>query len=144
MDRQITIEDFVMDGVVLCGTYGMVCKESDGTCFNLNRSNILSTLIKEAALCERFASDLFIDWMKFERRLKEVKEACKFQILFGFRKTGVDDTNEVLLRANTEYNIGETYRAVYKLCVDVNDFDDYEETTAEISLCKCRLSEEVL
>ncbi len=144
MCRCIKIEDFVADGDVLASTCGIVTIEELGTCFDVNFASILNVLIKEASLCEQYASDLFCDWLGFKKDLRKIEKACTKLYLFGFREMGIDTKDDVLNKANSNYDLEKEYRAIYKLCVEVNEFNTYEESTAKIELYKCRLSEDVL
>ena len=90
--------------------------------YEWNNSTILTELIHAAGRwCERFASDLFIDWMQVESDIQygyenDLSENC---YLFGFRKDGVDHTAYIFNRAKESsiYRIEDFYRALYKLTV---------------------------
>lgn len=89
--------------------------------YSIGYSDILSFLIKKAGtICERYASDLFIDWCWLEKQLKNLYfEGGKF--LFGFRDSGVDGNAFVL----TNLNNGRisTYKELYMLEIEtsIND-----------------------
>lgn len=74
-------------------------------------SSITSRLIKEAARCENYASDLFIDYANLYIKLKswDLKDFRSFY-MFGFRDLGVD--SETMINAGVR-----EYRCMYKLTV---------------------------
>lgn len=80
-----------------------------------NLSNILTFLIKEAAKCASFSSDLFIDWQGVAKSLN-IKLYGKQRFFFGFREMGIDH----LIFIDCKYNpknkgISPDYRVVYML-----------------------------
>lgn len=74
-------------------------------------SSILTRLIKEAALCEAYSSDLFINWSEVEEYMKPPSLTPKI-FLFGFRKSGVDHNAFVV---NKITKGAADYRALYAL-----------------------------
>lgn len=76
-----------------------------------NVSSILTKLIKEAALCEAYSSDLFISWKEVEEYMKKPVLTPKI-FLFGFRETGVDHNAFVISRVAKGT---ADYRALYAL-----------------------------
>lgn len=75
-------------------------------------TGITSALIKEAAKCSRYASDLFIDYANIHSiltawNLKDLRS----HYLFGFRESGVD-SEQMILAAQREY------RAIYMLTLE--------------------------
>lgn len=84
--------------------------------FYINYSDILTCLIQEAGRwCERYASDLFIEWRSIERALEDVRFNGK-TYYFGFRKNGVDHLEFLLPRLNENPS---QYRAVWQLEIEV-------------------------
>lgn len=85
--------------------------------FGLNYSAILTALIKEAAQCEHYASDLFIDWRSVTEFLEDPAPGKRVW-WFGFRDMGVD--GKVFIKATTG-NPGcygkNRYRVIYALLV---------------------------
>lgn len=82
--------------------------------WSINYSGILSFLIKEAAKCEHYASDLFISWEEVTERLQHGES---FSSYFGFRRMGVD--HEAFIRSRCESLGGALeYRSMYRLDVD--------------------------
>lgn len=72
-------------------------------------TGITSLLIKEAAKCENYASDLFIDYASLYEMMKAWDlSALRSHYLFGFRPLGVD-SEQMILAAMREY------RAIYCL-----------------------------
>lgn len=94
--------------------------------FNVNTSDILTHLIKEAAKCDRFSSDLFIDWNHVDDDLKNRCLESK-QYLIGFRDMGVDHKSFIEARGIDS----EVYRAVYQLDIEVS-FPDIKMTLYKI------------
>lgn len=84
--------------------------------YDVNYSSILTKLIQEAGRwCERYASDLFIDWCIIKKELET--PACKSgNYFFGFRKDGVDGLSFILNRIAENR---ETYRSIWMLNVEV-------------------------
>ena len=99
--------------------------ENEGI-FDVNYSSILTHLIKEAAKCESYASDLFVDWKSIDKSLRN-KELKSNYYLFGFRNMGVDHRSYVEVRGIDS----EEYRSVYHLDVEVN-FPDIKMTLYKI------------
>lgn len=79
--------------------------------WSVNMSSILTRLIKEAALCEAYSSDLFINWSEVEEYMKPPSLTPKI-FLFGFRKSGVDHNAFVV---NKITKGAADYRALYAL-----------------------------
>ena len=92
----------------------------------VNYSDILSFLIRQAGkICERFASDLFIDWESVEKFLHSEKNGYK-RFVFGFREYGVDHDSFVESKINNPSMYGSieaNYDALYTLDVFI-DFTD--------------------
>lgn len=87
--------------------------------WNINYSSILSFLINVAGrVCKNFSADLFIDWERIKRNLKDPAYKGE-KYLFGFRELGVDHAPYVLAR----YNSGEEkeIKELYVLVITVND-----------------------
>lgn len=62
----------------------------------INDSAILTRLIQEAGrYCERFASDLFIDWTGVQNGIRDMTDGADVTYLFGFRQDGVDGATYV-------------------------------------------------
>lgn len=84
--------------------------------WDINYSSILTELIHSAGrYCERYASDLFIDWRIIENRLTgdDIFSAEGEDIYyFGMRESGVD--HEAWIRSRIAEN-PDIYRALYRL-----------------------------
>ena len=102
--------------------YGTKVIEEVGRDFDINYSIILTKLIQECGrLCERFASDLFIDWHNIEEEIKN-KTIGASTYLFGIREDGVDHDEFILSSYNTNgCNAKYRYRKIYRLDVVVDD-----------------------
>ena len=115
MKKEYSIEDFK----IAYGEKEMIAqgKVTNGE-LNINYSSILTKLIQEAGRwCERFASDLFIDWKQIDNELGHGAEHER-SYLFGFRMDGVDHTPWVLTRFSQN---NYTYRAIWRL--DIKEID---------------------
>lgn len=84
--------------------------------WDVNLSSILDILIKEAAKCTRYASDLFISWEQVEELLKKERLDYPRMFFFGFRDMGVDHLAYIQAKYDPR-NIGITpdYRCIYML-----------------------------
>lgn len=95
-----------------------------GRNWDINYSSILTKLIQECGrLCERYASDLFIDWSSIKEKI-ENKTLEISTYLFGIRENGVDHNAFVLSRyENNGKNAMYEYRKIYRLDITVDDGD---------------------
>ena len=100
-----------------------VIKET-GRNWDINYSSILTKLIQECGrLCERYASDLFIDWSSIEGQIKDRCLETSTR-LFGIRENGVDHNTFVLSRyENNGRNARHEYRKIYRLDITVDNGD---------------------
>ena len=91
--------------------------------WSINHSSILSRLIQEAGrYCERFASDLFIDWSAVEDILKseeQVIEEASYHYFFGFRESGVDGETYINYKLQSD-QFHHEYRSIWRLDIDIN------------------------
>lgn len=82
--------------------------------WDVSLSSILIFLVKEAAKCVSFLSNLFISWGDIEDSL-DIELYGERQFFFGFWNGGIDN----LSRINYEYSLGSMsyidYRAIYML-----------------------------
>ena len=88
---------------------------------SINYSSILTRLIQEAGRwCERFASDLFIDWNHAWSKITSLSpDSDNLSFLFGFREAGVDHTEWVLARHNESRCPHYEYRKIYRLDAEI-------------------------
>ena len=98
--------------------------------YDINLSSIYTELIKQAAKCESYSSDILYDIKEIEKYLHEYSNK-KITKLFGFRDCGVD--SNLLIEAVIEMNEPsmERYRTMYKMTFDFK----YDEL--EVVLEKC-------
>lgn len=91
---------------------------------------ITSALIKEAAKCDCFASDLFIDYVKLYNLMENwnVKD-LRSHYYFGFRDHGVDNEAMVLVGVRQ-------YRSLYKLSLSYYLDSDFERDEIQFTLEK--------
>lgn len=100
-------------------TYGTDIIEAYGRDFDINCSSILTRLIQECGrLCESYASDLFIIWNEIIQKLKE-KTMETSAYLFGIREMGVDSSEFIISRYNSDCYAKHEYRKIYRLDVIV-------------------------
>lgn len=96
---------------------------------DFNQSDMYSRLIKDAARCNGYNSDIFYDMKYIEERMKEFDGTEEFEpIWIGFRKLGVDCTQFVLCRVSDEYTYGtmsNNYFALYSIVVEKKKDDWY-------------------
>ena len=89
---------------------------------DFNQSDLFSRLIKDAARCNGYNSDVFYDLKYIDERMKEFNPNEVFDpIWIGFRKLGVDNTDFVLCRCDDEYTYGSmssNYFALYSITVE--------------------------
>ena len=112
--------------------------------FSINYSSILTLLIKKAgSLCERYSSDLFIDWFKIIESLKN-EELENTEYMFGFRENGVDHKDFIDLRLKS--NEEEKYKELYKLKIRVitRNHAFYTHKDIEFELFKCTNLEDMI
>lgn len=97
-----------------CGSFNKYTNK-----WEVNLSSILTQLIFDAAkYCDRYASDLFIDWQKICETIDNIKEnePTKFEFLFGFRECGIDSKFEI----QHYLDCPGRYRKIRKLIIEVN------------------------
>ena len=83
--------------------------------WDVNLSSILTFLIKEAAKCNSYSSDLFITWNGVEKSLYTELQGEQ-QFFFGFREMGEDHLAFIDCKYNPK-NVGRIpdYRVIYML-----------------------------
>lgn len=120
MNKKYTLDDFRMNTYAYepIAEDGRFCSSTGK--FEINYSSVLTRLIQEAGrFCERFASDLFIDWDSVLRWINELVPGATEgkAFLFGFRMNGVDGNSFVLSRYNGgSYAYPEKeYRSMWRL-----------------------------
>lgn len=94
---------------------------ADGLSCNL--SEFYSKLIKDAARCNRFNSDVVYDINGIQDALKNYRANTEFEpIWIGFRRYGVDGTDYILSRIDgNASNVYQDYFALYSLDVENNE-----------------------
>lgn len=107
---------------------------ADGMSVNL--SSMYTKLIRDAARCNSYSSDVFYDLKHIERRMKEFNPNEEFEpIWIGFRKMGVDGTGYVLSRIDNDtsrgplaktYALSNNYFALYSVTVENREYDFYD------------------
>lgn len=89
---------------------------SNGYHLNVNLSSEFTELIKQAARCNRYSSDILYDIGSVNDAM-ETWTGEKTLFVFGFRRDGVDGNSFILSRVNNEcrdiYDIYKLYFAIY-------------------------------
>ena len=93
---------------------------------NVNTSDIFSLLIKDAARCNSYNSDVYYDLLKIDTAFSNFDPTKEFEpIWIGFRKLGVDGTSYLLSRLGPEDRQGNIwgilfheYFALYSITVE--------------------------
>ena len=118
MKKEYTLDDFKANTYAYKPLTADGYRSSYSGMYSINHSGILTRLIQEAGrFCERFASDLFIDWGGVESWIDNAETDTETVFLFGFRKDGVDGNSFVLSRFNGgSYAYPEKeYRSLWRL-----------------------------
>lgn len=104
--------------------------------WKINLGKILDILIKEAAKCTRYASDLFISWRQVEESLcAETKTYPTKRFFFGFRSMGIDHFADI--QANYDPGnraVKPDYRCIYMLKGELDDKSEFRFTLYEIEV----------
>lgn len=87
---------------------------------SVNISNFFTQLIRDAARCNAYSSDVYYDLCAIDKALKEYRPGRDFTPLFiGFRRYGVDGNSFILARLDGKaYNVHNEYFALYSLTVE--------------------------
>lgn len=105
---------------------------------DFNYSGMFSKLIKDAARCNHYNSDIFYDLKHIESRLKEFNPEEEFEpIWIGFRKMGVDGTEFVIRRCedqNCYGSLSNNYFALYSFIVYPNGENYYTAALNEYAV----------
>ena len=120
--KTYTLDDFRVNEYA----YSRDTITATGWGLDINFSDILSRLIQEAGrYCERYASDLFIDWASIEKKIEDGTLEAAETFLFGFRANGVDHTAYILSRYNSgAYSVPEKeYRSLWRLDITSEESD---------------------
>lgn len=114
--------------------YYRISLNARGNDFNI--SDLFTDLIKDAARCNRFSSDLYYDLCEISGSLNAyVADDDWDPVFIGFRRDGVDGTGLVLARAEEKANdmrsrgfkstfIPDCYFALY--AIEVTTVDEHE------------------
>ena len=95
----------------------------------VNMSTEFSQLIKDAARCNHYNSDVYYDIKGIHERFKEYDGGEFDPIWIGFRRMGVDGTSYVLARVEGlstlfSYYLSSAYFALYSVMVEKEN-DNY-------------------
>ena len=98
---------------------------SDGLSANL--SSFFTKLIKDAARCNNYSSDIFYSLNTIYDAMKAFRPRQEFTPIFvGFRRHGVDGNSFILSRLENDlrgnvYSLGREYFALYSINVEKSD-----------------------
>lgn len=96
---------------------------------DFNTSDMFSRLIKDAARCNNYNSDIYYDLCYIDKAMREFNPAEETEpIWIGFRKMGVDCTNFVLCRCGDDQVYGHmstNYFALYSISIDKEEHGFY-------------------
>ena len=99
----------------------------NGKTYNVSTSGIFTILIKEAAECEHYSSDILVD-INAINRILDVNESEITDYYIGFRSMGVDNREQIIYRRDRE-----VYRCIYLL--------RFEKTRNDLKLTLFKLKE---
>lgn len=90
---------------------------------SVNLSTFFTTLIKDAARCNSYSSDIYYDLREIDENVHAYRGTEEFTPLFiGFRRHGVDGSSIVLSRINCAndnvYIVHNEYFALYSVNVE--------------------------
>lgn len=102
---------------------GSIYEWNDKTHVSINMSSIYTALIKEAAKCDNYASDVLYDIKHVEEELYEnMKETSR--VFFGFRDMGVDHNDYIKWHIEDD-DLKETYRTICIIEIKKNVYEQY-------------------
>ena len=87
---------------------------------SVNISDIFTRLIKDAARCNSYSSDVYYDLQKIEEMVRNYRNFAEVEPIFiGFRRHGVDGNSFILSRIGDKpYNVHREYFALYSLTIE--------------------------
>lgn len=88
----------------------------------MNMSYIYSKLIKEAAKCKQFASDIIYDIASIEDSINEIQECKTSNIVIGFRESGTD-SNTYMKNRVKKYPFAKYYTNILMLTLDYSEVE---------------------
>ena len=90
---------------------------SDG--LSVNISDFFTRLIRDAARCNSYSSDVYYDLCAIDKAIKEYRIGREFTPIFvGFRRHGVDGNSFILSRIEGDpYAVHREYFALYSVMV---------------------------
>lgn len=106
------------------------------TSYGVNMSGIITKLIKLAAKCEAFSSDIMYDLAELVSAEKEGNYVSG-DYWFGFRDMGVDHEAFIRCRLGDHCYGDHPYWAIWKLNIDVVD-DDVRAVLYEVTYDEAR------
>lgn len=93
---------------------------------NVNIVDFYTKLIKDAARCNSYSSDVVFNINYISRQLREFNKDTVFEpIWVGFRRHGVDSTTYILSRIDEDGNTIELYKNYFAL-YSINVVEDPE------------------
>ena len=91
--------------------------------FCVNLSDIFTRLIKDAARCNSYSSDIYYDLRKIDENVHNYRNNADFEPIFiGFRRHGVDGNTFILSRIDgNPYAVHNEYFALYSVMIEQNE-----------------------
>lgn len=93
------------------------CYRSSDDNIDINYSSIIDKLIKEAAKCKRYSSDIIISLKSFENNIPKKyqgEDFCYYEY-FGFREMGIDHEKFIKCNLDILNDWRDYYRDIYVL-----------------------------
>lgn len=95
---------------------------ADGISCNL--SDFYTKLIKDAARCNNYSSDIVYDINGINEKLEAYRNGQEFEpVWIGFRRYGVDGTTYILsvINEQPDFQLHQRYFAIYSVMVEDDD-----------------------
>lgn len=91
--------------------------------FCVNLSDIFTKLIKDAARCNSYSSDVYYDLKKIDEEVHAYRNYADFEPIFiGFRRHGVDGNTFIMARIGENiYRASNEYFALYSINIEQNE-----------------------
>lgn len=88
--------------------------------FCVNLSDIFTKLIKDAARCNSYSSDVYYDLQRIEETVRNYRNFAEVEPIFiGFRRHGVDGNTFILSRIEgNPYAVHNEYFALYSVMIE--------------------------
>lgn len=93
------------------------------TGLSVNLSDMFTRLIKDAARCNSYSSDVFYSLSEIDENIRNYRNFADFEPIFvGFRRHGVDGNSFILHRIEHDpYAVHREYFALYAVAIKQNE-----------------------